>query len=132
MPHWWLWRPHEMLLMILGFVVVLIVWNNAVKMPIGQMWLQTWYFPQTVRAAMATDNYTHQIDTYLEGRRRGLSQVQIVTDIFKVSKDSKIGLSACSRLIENTPSFCNRSHRKNSCNLVHSFNGSTVPHLKFI
>ena len=85
-PHWWLWRPHEMLLMLLGFVVVLIVWNNAVKMPIGQMWLQTSYFPQAVRAATATDNYTHQIDTYLEGRRRGLSQVQIVKDIFKVSK----------------------------------------------
>ena len=86
MPQWWPWRLRETLLMILGFAVVLAMWNTAEKMPTGLTWPQTWDSLQTPVAAVAADNYTRQIDTYLEGRRKGLTQEQIAKDIFKVSK----------------------------------------------
>ena len=84
-PQWWPWRPREMLLVIVGFVIVLILWNNAEKITIGQIWSHTWYSPRPQAVRVGTDNYTCQIDTYLEGRQKGLSQVQIAKEIFKVS-----------------------------------------------
>ena len=85
MPHWWPWRPRETFLVILGFVVLLALWNTAEKTPTGLMWSRTQNSLQTAGEAVDADNYTRQIATYMEGRRKGLTQEQITKDIFKVS-----------------------------------------------
>ena len=86
MPHWWPWRLRETVLVILGLAVVLALWNTTEKMTMGKMWSKTRYTPQPVGVSRDTDNYTLQIATYLEGRRKGLTQDQIAKDIFKVRK----------------------------------------------
>ena len=85
MPHWWPWRLRETVLVILGLAVVLALWNITEKMPTGITWSHTMISHLTTEAAVDVDNYTRQIATYLDGRRKGLTQEQITNDIFKVS-----------------------------------------------
>ena len=85
MPHWWPWRLRETVLVILGLAVVLALWNTTEKMPTGITWSHTMISHLTTEAAVDVDNYTRQIATYLDGRRKGLTQEQITNDIFKVS-----------------------------------------------
>ena len=106
MPHWWPWRPRETVLVTLGIIVMVTLLNTVEKTPSGLRWANTENYPQidevtqdasrgraTVDAAdnQETDKYTQQIATYLEGRRKGLTQQQIAKDIFKVSHDFQVG-----------------------------------------
>ena len=111
MAQWWSWQSREVLLIILVFMVVLALWNTTEKMTMGKMWSKTRYTPQPVGVARDTDNYTLQIATYLEGRRKGLTQDQIATDIFKVRKGCQNRL--VQGLYETTSLSSSVHHHKN-------------------
>ena len=85
MPQWWPWRLRETLLIILGLVVILAMWNTRGKMPTDIVQPETENSRQTLMTAEDEDRYTRQIATYLEGRQKGLTQEQIAKKIFKVS-----------------------------------------------
>ena len=79
----WPWQSREkLLILILIFVVNLVLWNTADwDTSIGPLQAQIWW---TSPSTETDDNYTRQITTYLEGRRKGLTQEEITKDIFKV------------------------------------------------
>ena len=99
MPQWWPWRPRETVIVTLGIMAIVTVLNTVEKTPglkrpnpetypqIGEVTQDASRERGSVDAAgnQKTDKYTQQIATYLEGRRKGLTQQQIARDIFKVS-----------------------------------------------
>ena len=95
MPQWWPWRPRETVIVTLG-VMAIVTLLNTVEKTSDLKWSNKETYPQigevtqeraSVDAAgnQETDKYTQQIATYQEGRRKGLTQLQIARDIFKVS-----------------------------------------------
>ena len=100
MPQWWPWRPRETVIVTLGIMAIVTLlntvektsdlkWSNTSPNPqIGEVTQDASRKRASVDAAgnQETDKYTQQIATYLEGRRKGLTQQQIARDIFKVSR----------------------------------------------
>ena len=99
MPQWWPWRSRETVIVTLG-ILALVTLLNTVEKTSDLKWSNTDNDPQIGEVTQSasrerdgvdaegnqeTDKYTLQIATYLEGRRKGLTQQQIAKDIFKVS-----------------------------------------------
>ena len=79
----WPWRyRNTLLILILIFVVTLVLWitTDQYTSAIGPLQAQIWSSP----SPETVDEYTRQISTYLEGRRKGLTQEEITKGIFKV------------------------------------------------
>ena len=100
MPQWWPWRSRETVIVTLG-ILALVTLLNTVEKTSDLRLSKTENYPQIgevtqdasrergsvdVPGNHETDKYTQQIATYLEGRRKGLTQQQIAKDIFKVSR----------------------------------------------